>query len=93
LRGDAAYFLLLNFDQMLFRVEGPYPPMVLDRPSERISASVREIYPADRLNNIFDIIMEQLTKTSPDDDGYSAHQVIRAIDGGWPEIIKYVLWE
>jgi hypothetical protein len=93
LRGDAAYFLLINFDQMLYRVEQPVAPLGDWGSHSIIYSDTSKLYTQERIQGIFDVIMRGLEKEKPDDLGYSAHQIMKSIDIGWVNLIPFALWE
>jgi hypothetical protein len=84
LRADAAFFLLLNFDQMI---------LAPTNPSGRRDELTGKLFDQEKLERAFDIIMENLIETgSLDPDGYSAHSVIRSIDQTWDRLAPILAW-
>jgi hypothetical protein len=88
LRGDAAYFLLLNFDQMVFRPEGPWAPFA----AQSLEITLPEHLSESRIKEAYWKIVENLKQEAADSEGYSAHQVMRSIDAIWSELVPYFAW-
>lgn len=86
LRGDAAFFLLLNFDQMVLRVE-----------SISLSAQQPTGYPLqpspENIQKAFWRIIEGVREQQTDEFGHSAHEIMKSIDGAWAELVIYLAWE
>ncbi|WP_133303056.1 hypothetical protein [Cupriavidus lacunae] len=92
LRGDAAFFLLLNFDQMIgavysepFRPPGGYPSSEsLAKPGPQVLKNVSYA-----LDKIFDKLYE---RQPTDPFGYSSHNVMRSIDEVWGDLVPLFAW-
>jgi len=98
LRPDAAYFLVLNFTEMIFRPyagDVPTPPAWWGRGEQpSLLQHYRDFSPpttAARVEKALDVIMNHLDAI-PEPDGVSAHQVMRAIDRSWSELSEYFMW-
>lgn len=87
LRPDAAYFLLVNFDHMVGRVlSDPFMPTEEYRAPEAH-------YPVGLIEQALGIILDRLHDAPHQDtDGYSAHEVMRSIDGVWGQLVPMLAW-
>jgi hypothetical protein len=84
LRADAALFLLVNFDQMIGSIS-------IGRP--HVSGPPVKPLTSEMLEQAFDIIMDNLKGSDPDDPfGYSSHKVIKSVDTSWEKLSPIFAW-
>jgi len=91
LRPDAAYFLLVNFDQMIIRPHAGYvpnPELPLGHPME----SFRNQGAPDMLRGVETALNMILKTLSSASSPVSAHEVMQSIDKIWDELEKIFLW-
>lgn len=86
LRIDAAFFLLINFDHMVFRALSGYIPKAESALGDPMESIFSDEKLRDRANSCLDLIVNGLQNSA------SAHDVLKAIDTVWSQIGEILSW-
>ena len=91
LRSDAAYFLLVNFDEMIIRPHAGYVPTP-GRPYGSRMDYFRDQRESDILKQVETALMMILETLPSEPLPVSAHEVMKSIDKNWDELQKLFGW-
>jgi hypothetical protein len=92
-RPDAAFFLLVNLDQMIIRAY--FEPLYENNrtlPIPEISISMLKSGPNYLIETMLEIIFSNIGPDSSDDHEISGHAVMRAIDRSWDKLGHLLGW-